>query len=289
MTSLALKTALIFARKSCPDLTKKIRYIIDELDNLNINWQIDRETLDTHALDIDSSQHDKPDFMICIGGDGSMLHAAQHAISNQIPLLGINHGRIGFLTEQVGADHTKLSNILPDDFIVEPRLILETWVKRDGHLVFQGYCLNETCLTRQPHQHVLEISLKLDQKEVCQFHGDGVIIATPTGSTAYALSAGGPIISPDIQAISIVPICPHKLSSRPIIINQSTEIELTITHFHSHNASLVFDSQPPKEFAKDEQLIIKASKKVIQLIHPNSYSHFQKLSQKLLWEQRDNA
>lgn len=291
-----LQTALIYSRKKCSQIPEKIHSITKLLESISISWLVDKETSHNHELKLPNDRlysagsTQKPaDFIICIGGDGSILHAAQDAIVHNIPILGINHGRVGFLTESIKLDEENFCTLLQGNYTIEPRLTLEMWINNNGTRKHLGYCLNETCITRHLLQHVLEISLTIDNNEICQLHGDGVIISTPTGSTAYALSAGGPIISPNIQAISIIPICPHKLSSRPIVVSASSTIELSITHCHDECANLVFDAQPPREIKKNEQLIIKASQKPIHFIHPKNHSFYDKLKHKLFWERRDHA
>lgn len=225
------------------------------------------------------------DLLLVIGGDGSMLHAAHMAISQKLPLLGINRGRLGFLADIPPHDTDQLTRVLNGNYQTELRFLLSATLKRDGQ---QSIALNDMVLSPGRMSQMVEFDIYINNKLMCHQRADGLIIATPTGSTAYALSAGGPIMHPSLSAITLVPMCPHKLSSRPIVIDSTHQISIEIVH----NAHSITEQTP--FFSSDGQdgILLKAGDRIdiqrldteIKLIHPTDYDYFATLRQKLGWE-----
>lgn len=173
---------------------------------------------------------EEADYIIIIGGDGTFLHSSHHFIGSDIPLLGINVGHLGFLTDVETEELKKaLEMIYSDNYKIEKRMMLKVSLYRDDREVASSYALNDFVINRDPDSQMLKIELYINNELVNNFRGDGLILATPTGSTAYSLSAGGPIINPrQIKAILITPICPHNLHLRPMVISDQENIRIRV-------------------------------------------------------------
>ena len=169
-----------------------------------------------------------------VGGDGSLLHAAHAVVKNEIPVLGVNRGRLGFLTDIHPKRLEKIKSILDGEYILEKRFLLSASVEHHGELLGQSDALNEVALIPDLVPHMYEFEIFIDDKFVCSQDSDGVIIATPTGSTAYALSGGGPILHPQLDAMVIVLMFPHTLTMRPIVIKAIVSVDCHHTHQHSY-------------------------------------------------------
>lgn len=225
------------------------------------------------------------DLILVVGGDGSMLSAAKHAVYYDKPVLGINRGRLGFLTD-IGSGELeyRLRRVLEGDYWIEDRALLEGAVLRDQVVLTKHIALNDIVLSLGASSQLIEFDLWINECFVCRQRADGLIISTPTGSTAYALSAGGPIMHPALNAMAIVPMLPHKLSTRPIVISGDAQIKIVLKSEH-HNATRVsFDSQVQYDMTKDDQVHIHRHAGTFKLVHPNDYDYFQTLRDKLHWE-----
>lgn len=220
------------------------------------------------------------DVAIVMGGDGTMLSVARNLIEAGVPLVGINRGRFGFLTDLRAEDMlTEIDKILAGDFIREPRMLLATQVLRNGELLHSGYALNDVVI--KSGLRLIELEVEIDQQFVYKQRSDGLILSTPTGTTAYALSAGGPILHPNLEAISLVPICPHTLSNRPIAVNSNSHIEVTLVQFSE--AHLSIDGQLQIDLEIGDKIAVQRAEKNIFLLHPANYCYFDMLRNKLNW------
>lgn len=220
------------------------------------------------------------DLMIVMGGDGTMLSVARSLIDDNVPLVGINRGRFGFLTDLRAEDMLEqLDKILSGDFTVEPRVMLTAQVVRDGQLLHANFALNDVVI--KSGLRLIELEVTIDQKFVHKQRADGLIISTPTGTTAYALSAGGQILHPNLQAISLVPICPHTLSNRPIAVHSDSLIEITLMQFDE--AHLSFDGQFQVTLEVGDKIIVNRAEQTVSLLHPSDYCYFDMLRNKLNW------
>ena len=224
------------------------------------------------------------DLIIAVGGDGTMLHAASITGGLDIPLLGVNRGRLGFLTDVLPDEMLEnLDQILGGNYTRESRLRLSATLKsRDGSKT-TALALNDIVLQRRDTGRMLDFETRIAGRYVNTYMGDGLIVATPTGSTAYALSCGGPIIEPQLDAIVVVPICPHTLSVRPIVIPANQKIELTLLERDDTSAEISVDGHSMGAFAAEDKLLIEPSENRITLIHPPSYDFYQILRSKLHW------
>jgi NAD+ kinase len=222
------------------------------------------------------------DIAVVVGGDGTMLGIARQLARHDTPLVGINQGRLGFITDiALGEFETKLSAILAGDFDEEKRTMLEGGVERDGQTIFASVALNDVIVSRGATAGMVELRIAIDGDFVAQLRADGLIIASPTGSTAYALSAGGPILHPGIAAWTLVPIAPHDLSNRPIVVPDGGEVEVEIVA--GRDASVNFDMQSLTSLAHGDRIRVRRSADAVRFLHPRGWSYFATLRGKLHW------
>lgn len=224
------------------------------------------------------------DLVITVGGDGSMLFAARTAATAGIPVLGINRGRLGFLADVSPSDHLEaLDKILTGDYDSENRMLLHAEiVAHDGNRVC-GLALNDVVVKRQYTGRMLEFQTFVDGRYVNTHTGDGFIVATPTGSTAYALSCGGPIVTPGLDAVVLAPICPHTLSDRPIVIPAASITEVSVHENQNDVAEVSCDGEVAGQLGPGESLRIGVAPQRVELIHPRGYDYYEILRNKLHW------
>jgi NAD+ kinase len=226
------------------------------------------------------------DLAIVVGGDGTMLGAARHLAPWAVPLAGINHGRLGFITDIALQDaHAALANLLQGRFESEERLLLAGEIMRDGQSLYSDTALNDVVVNRAGRGSMIELRIDIDGTYMYTLRADGLIIASPTGSTAYALSASGPILYPGMQAMVIVPISPQTLSNRPIVLPDTALLSLTViaTGRAEHGVSVHFDMQTWSNVQPGDRIIVRRAPKTIRFIHPSGYSFFSTLRKKLDW------
>jgi NAD+ kinase len=226
---------------------------------------------------------DRADLVIAIGGDGTLLHAARNVAARNVPLVGINRGRLGFLTD-VSPEHMRdaLDAILSGNYLSERRLMLAAKLgtrSKGGGL----FALNDIVLQRGDTGRLLDFTTDVDGAYVNTHRGDGLIVATPTGSTAYALSCGGPIIQPNVDALAMVPICPHTLSDRPLVLPSSSEIRVTLDAAGGSEAHVVCDGESLARMSAGDVLTISLAKQAVTLLHPREYNYYELLRSKLNW------
>jgi NAD+ kinase len=222
----------------------------------------------------------KVDLAIVLGGDGTMLSVARSLIHTDVPLVGINRGRFGFLTDLRTEDMLgSIDRILAGEYAREPRMLLSAEVYREGKLLHAGYALNDVVV--KSDLRLIELEVKIDDQFVYRQRADGLILSTPTGTTAYALSSGGPILHPKLEAITLVPICPHTLSNRPIAVPSASKIELVMVQFDE--AQLSFDGQQQIALACGDRVVVVRAERTISLLHPSEYCYFDMLRNKLNW------
>lgn len=228
------------------------------------------------------------DLIIVMGGDGSLLNAARAAVNYDLPIVGINRGRLGFLTDISPSElEDKLFDILNGKFHVEKRFLLATTIETDGKKSAVSDALNDVVLSPGEVPHLIEFHISIDNKHVNRQRADGLIVATPTGSTAYALSGGGPILHPELDAIALVPMFPHTLSSRPIVIDSDCHITITIDENNENSPRLSCDGHKRIAVKPGSKIHIRKKSKLLRLIHPLDYNYYETLRSKLKWETRN--
>jgi len=222
------------------------------------------------------------DLAIVVGGDGTMLGIARQLSRYGTPLVGINQGRFGFITDvNVGQYAEVLAPMIAGDYEEEHRTMLEGNVHRDGAVIFEGFAMNDVVVNRGAAASMVELKVDIGAEFVANFRSDGLIIASPTGSTAYALSAGGPILHPGIAGWVLVPIAPHDLSNRPIVLPDTGEINIEIVA--GREASVSFDMQSFASLLHGDRVSVRRSAHQVRFLHPRGWSYYATLRRKLHW------
>jgi NAD+ kinase len=224
------------------------------------------------------------DLLIAVGGDGTFLSAARAAADYEIPLLGVNLGRLGFLTD-ISPEHVikHLEQILLGHYQSEQRWMLQASIIRDGQEMHRQTAVNEVVVHRWVTPSMIEIVTSINGAYLNTQRSDGLIVATPTGSTAYSLSAGGPILHPGLNALVLVPLNPHTLSNRPIVIDDQVEIEIRFSQTKQINALVTCDHLEIPDVLIGDKIVIKKATKPIKILHPEDYDYFHILRSKLNW------
>lgn len=222
------------------------------------------------------------DLVIVVGGDGTMLGIARQLAPYDLPLVGVNQGRLGFITD-VPIDElaAALGPMLAGDYEEERRTMLEGAVWRDGECIFEGIAMNDVVVSRGATASMVELKIDINDAFVANLRADGLIIGSPTGSTAYALSAGGPILHPGVAAWVMAPIAPHDLSNRPIVLPDA--VQFTIEIVAGRDASVSFDMQSLASLLHGDRITVKRSAHQVRFLHPRGWSYYATLRRKLHW------
>ena len=227
------------------------------------------------------------DLAIVIGGDGNMLGAARVLARFDVAVIGVNRGNLGFLTDlNPDGFEPALEEVLRGEFIAESRFLLEVEVYRHDELKSANSAMNEAVLHADKVAHMIEFEAFIDNQFVFSQRSDGLIVSTPTGSTAYSLSGGGPILTPELNAMALVPMFPHTLSSRPLVVDGDKEVRLKLSLENTDSLQVSCDSHVVLAVLPGDEVLIKKAEKSLRLIHPKSYSYYDVLRQKLNWGSR---
>jgi NAD+ kinase len=224
------------------------------------------------------------DLVIVLGGDGSMLSAARELLQFGKPMLGVNRGRLGFLTD-ISPDRLKeqISEVMRGEYSSEERFLLDVSVLRRGEIVAEGDALNDVVVNSGTSAQMIEVELYIDQEFVNRQRADGLIVSTPTGSTAYSLSGGGPIMHPALDALLVLPMFPHALSSRPIVIRGDSEIRIDVLARNRIHPPVTCDGQVNMTARPGDSVILRRNPAVLTLLHPPGYSFYASCRDKLQW------
>src|SRR5262245_32469584 len=243
-----------------------------------------REFLTTRGCEVLPEGETRADLAIVIGGDGTMLAAARELVKHGVPLVGINQGRVGFMTD-IGHDDMRagIGAILDGSYALEERALLDAEIVRGGNSALRTIALNEAVIGKGSQGRLIEFELSIDGEFVYRLRADGMIVATPTGSTAYALSAQGPILQPSVPAFTLVPLNPHTLSARPVSISDRSTIEIVL--IHALDARAHFDGLALHDLAQGDRLVLKRSADTVRFVHPPGYRYFATLREKLGWSE----
>ena len=237
----------------------------------------------TNLVDIGS----KADLAIVVGGDGNMLGAARLLSRFDISVIGVNRGNLGFLTDLNPEEfETALEKVLIGEYLEEDRFLLEAEVVRHDQCRSKNSALNEVVLHPGKIAHMIEFEVYIDDKFAFSQRSDGLIVSTPTGSTAYSLSGGGPILSPSLNAISIVPMFPHTLSSRPVVVDGNSRVKLVVSPDNRGTQEISCDGQVSLPVSPGDEVHIFQSSNKLRLIHPEDYSYYHVLRNKLGWSSK---
>lgn len=290
------KNVALIGKYKSPNISKELSDLANLLQEHNCNVQIESQTAENIAdaeksqfknCDISNIQQiaETSDLAIVLGGDGTMLGTARHLVNFQVPLLGVNQGRLGFLTD---LDKEKLpelmSDLLSGNFISENRLLLQGEICRNGAAIVKNLALNDIVIDKGSTGRLIEFELFIDGEFISEQHGDGLIVSTPTGSTAYSLSAGGPIMHPSLNGFALIPLCPHTLTHRPLVVADSAKIELQVSPIN--DVQLHFDGQMTFALHGGDRIKIQSFEKHITFLHPKTYSYFSTVRNKFHWAER---
>lgn len=224
------------------------------------------------------------DLAIVLGGDGTMLNIARTLSLCQVPLIGVNQGRLGFLTDLTLDNMLEsITAMLEGKFVTEQRLLLAARVMRNDVEVYSGRAFNEVVVHRNNTSSMIEFEVRIDGEYLYNQRADGLIVSTPTGSTAYAMSAGGPILYPSLDVLELVPISPHTLSNRPIVVKGSSVLEILV--HRTGDIQVRFDSHTSHELQLHDKIIVTRHPETVCLLHPAGHSYYHTLREKLLWNQ----
>lgn len=228
---------------------------------------------------------EQADLAVVLGGDGTLLNAARQLARYHVPLVGVNQGRLGFMTDIARSDMlTCIDDLLSGKFTPETRMLLDAEVVRGGECFASNLALNDVVVDKGAIGRLIEFELFIDGEFIYNLRSDGLIVATPTGSTAYSLSANGPILHPQVSGIALVPLCPHSLTNRPILVGDRNEIEVRIVR--ASESRVHFDGQVTFDLQPDDLVRIRRSEYSICLLHPPGYSYFAMLREKLHWSEQ---
>ena len=259
-----------------------LNLMINSLSNLDISLYLD-ESSNNKNKNFTVLEHEeyvkKVDIVIVFGGDGTLLNAARKYLNYEIPILGINMGNVGFLTDISTENFEKtIKEVLEGSYKIEERNLVSAKFG-NNHL----YGLNEVVIHSGAYAQLMRYRLNVNDKVVYEQRSDGLIIATPTGSTAYALSAGGPIIHPSLDVWTILPMLPQSLSSRPFVISSNEKVEMDLFNGPNDNAKICVDGQDDIDVPYGEKILISKMEKTLKLVHPNDNDFFEACREKLGW------
>ena len=256
---------------------RDLRVLLDEETADRLAWR-GLETASRQAIG------QQCDLAIVIGGDGTLLNAARSLVDFQVPVLGVNLGRLGFLADVSPAEaDLRLDEILAGHYDEDNRALLHAKVIRAGATVAHADALNDVVVHKSEVARMIEFNAYLDGRLITAYRADGLIISTPTGSTAYALSGGGPIIHPTVQTMLLVPICPHTLTQRPLVVSADSEIEIHVNDTNTTDVLVTCDGQIRLDIVLGDRIRIRPKRRQLRLIHPQHHDYFQLLRAKLGW------
>ena len=285
------KTVALIGRHQDSGLDAPLRKLAGTLHAAGCKVLIEADTatntgITEHVIADYAAIGQQADLAVVMGGDGTMLGAARQLAVTRVPLIGINHGRLGFITDiPLHTANDALASVLKGNFEIEERMLLESRVVRDGKIMFSGLAVNDVVLNRAGRGGMIEVRVELDGVFMYSQRADGLIVATPTGSTAYSLSANGPIVHPQLNAILLVPVAPQTLSNRPIVLPDTGTLSLTITALGrvESGASVHFDMQTWSDCQPGDRIDVRRAQHTVRFVHPTGYSIFSTLRRKLYW------
>ncbi|MEM8843725.1 MAG: NAD(+) kinase [Pseudomonadota bacterium] len=290
--SMAFKSVGIIAKKNDKLVFETVRSLYDYLSSKKLKICVDENAHQClnndsiHCVDI-SEMHHEIDLAIVVGGDGTLLSAAQSLVQFDVPIVGINRGRLGFLTDILPENMPQnLNEILNGEYFKEVRTVLSARLIRNKNEITQCLAINDIVIHARYVVRMIELETRVNDEHLNALRSDGLIVSTPTGSTAYALSGGGPIVHPGSSTTLLVPICPHTLSNRPIVVDDNSKIEIIYSERNEVNGIAAFDGQMEHEVFPGDQILIEKSSNPLNLIQPKDYSYFKVLRKKLNWSKQ---
>ena len=284
---------ILYARhhRANQGVNESLQRLVDFLQDLPVDTLVDVDTASHFTTNLPILAREKmdkdKDLIVVVGGDGSLLSAARMAVDVEVPVIGINRGRLGFLTDISPLDiEQQIGAVLSGHYHEEQRFLLSTQIFDEKNTYYRGTALNDVVLGRGNETHLIEFDVYIDEQFVCHYRSDGLILATPTGSTAYALSAGGPIMHPALNAIVLVPMFSHSLSSRPLVIDAEAVIDLIISDNNESDLRISCDGHESRMVKPGQHVCIKKTATRLRLLHPIDYQYYDTLRIKLGWESK---
>ena len=283
------KTVALVGRYKGRDVAEPLRLLGRFLAERGCAVMVERETavdseIDAFPVADFAAIGAQADLAVVLGGDGSMLSAARALASFDVPLVGVNQGRLGFMTDiALGAMTETMAGILAGQYTLESRTMLAAEVLRADRKMLATVGLNDVVVSKGASGRLIELVVRIYGQFVYDLRSDGLIVATPTGSTAYALSSNGPILQPNVPAFALVPAAPHTLSNRPIAISDMCEVQITLKH--GSDAHLQCHGQPQMELAEGDRVTARRGPHRVKLVHPPGYDYYAMLREKLHWSE----
>ncbi len=286
------KTIALIAKPGDTDVASTLVTLMEELERRKLNVLLDT-TAAAYFKPASAKVMDRSelvthcDLAIVMGGDGTLLNASRSLVGANVPVLGVNLGRLGFLAD-VSPDEMceRLDEILAGDYEEEHRSLLHAEVFRNGALVNETDALNDAVVHKWDIARMIEVDTHIDDKYLNTVRADGLIVSTPTGSTAYALSGGGPILDPALDALVLVPICPHTLSNRPIVVSDRVKIDIRLHGDGDNKAQITCDGQVNFTLFGGDLIRIRRKHHELRLLHPRGHDHFEIMRKKLRWAEQ---
>ena len=285
--SSSFKTIALIGKHKNPDIVAPLLNLGRYLESRNLTVLLDNLTAATMAeskyaaITLDEIGV-RADLAIVLGGDGTMLNIARKLAPFNVPLVGINQGRLGFLTDlSIDTMQETLGSMLDGQYIRERRMLLYVEVARDNESTYSAMALNDVAVNRGVGGNMIEFEVRINGEYVYLLRSDGLIVATPTGSTAYALSSGGPILHPSLDLIALVPVSPHTLSNRPIVVGPDAVVEILM--HRTAVARVHSDSHSHFDLQENDRVVVRRSPNAVTLLHPSNHSYYRMLREKLGW------
>ncbi|MDO8989087.1 MAG: NAD kinase [Sideroxyarcus sp.] len=283
------QTIALIGKYKSQEIAEPLLKLADFLASMGLDVVVDPLTaeqlpVNPYALLSLAEMHGKVDLAIVLGGDGTLLNIARTLAPFDIPLVGVNQGRLGFLTDiSIDTMQRTISGMLQGGYVTEKRMLLSATVDREGAQVFESLAFNDVVIHRGNSSSMLEFEVRIDGEYLYNQRADGLIVATPTGSTAYALSVGGPILHPGLDLIALVPVAPHTLSNRPIVLKSESVLEISM--HRASEARARFDGNTYFDLHGQDKVTIRRYEGKVNLLHPVGHSYYHTLREKLLWNQ----
>lgn len=281
-----MKNIAIIVKPHTKDIKTLTENLVEILKKHNKSILLEERTAKVLNLNRYNSEEEirqYADLLIVLGGDGTLISAVRILEDKDTPVMGINLGRLGFLTDTKIIDfERKLKEIFRGNYKIEKRMKLHVDVLKNGENTFSTQVMNDVVINKGALARIIDIDVFVDELFMNRYRADGIIVATPTGSTAYTLAAGGPIVFPTLNSIIVTPICPHSLSHRPIVLNENSSIKLEISDLED-KVFLTCDGQTGKKLEQGEKVIVRKSGSSANLIVTESYNYFSLLKEKLGW------
>lgn len=286
-----IRTVGIISRPRRADIARVVPSLVKWLQAHGAEVVCDSETGDCIGplTVLTQKREDLPtrsDLLVVLGGDGTLLSAARLVAERPVPILAVNLGGLGFLTTVPVDDlYEILEEVFSGESRVSERVLLEAQIVRDGVVIRRQIALNDAVLNKAALARIMDVALHVDGEYVTTYKADGLILSTPTGSTAYSLSAGGPIVYPSVEAFAVTPICPHTLTNRPLVIPDAAKIEID---FQSEDDSvfLTLDGQVGIELVRGDRIVLRKAPEKLRLVIPSKKTYYQVLRSKLKWGER---